>query len=339
MRNAHHMLRPGMTALAAALAMTSTPLFAQDVAPAPADPVAPVISAPPPAVESASPAASAPAAALNIPKIAVDLSDAPAASSAEAAAAPVVSESSPGAARSAAVQEPANTSSSQANQASQPQLKAVPAAPAPAPAMIEGPAPESPLPTPPVAVAPPAPQAVAPSPVEAQPSVSDDTLPIAGGVLAALALAGGAFAFAGRKRRYKEEYREAGVAEGSTAAPEPLTLNRPMSPQPAVAYTPPAAMANTAGAALPTGFDLSRYGPHVQAAYRGPTPDNPSLSLNKRLKRARFYDQRERMAMTRADSRQAASQAPVARPARQPEFVATRRMNVGSNGFRPAYQS
>jgi hypothetical protein len=26
----------------------------------------------------------------------------------------------------------------------------------------------------------------------------------------------------------------------------------------------------------------------------GPTPDNPSLSLEKRLKRARFFDQRER---------------------------------------------
>jgi hypothetical protein len=37
-------------------------------------------------------------------------------------------------------------------------------------------------------------------------------------------------------------------------------------------------------------------GRHEQAAYRGPTPDNPSLSLKKRLKRARFFDQRERMA-------------------------------------------
>ena len=33
---------------------------------------------------------------------------------------------------------------------------------------------------------------------------------------------------------------------------------------------------------------------HVDRARRGPTPDNPSLSLKKRLKRAAFFDQRER---------------------------------------------
>lgn len=33
---------------------------------------------------------------------------------------------------------------------------------------------------------------------------------------------------------------------------------------------------------------------HVERARRGPTPDNPSLSLRKRLKRAAFLDQRER---------------------------------------------
>jgi hypothetical protein len=35
---------------------------------------------------------------------------------------------------------------------------------------------------------------------------------------------------------------------------------------------------------------------HVERARRGPTPDNPSLSLKKRLKRAAFFDQRERLA-------------------------------------------
>lgn len=35
---------------------------------------------------------------------------------------------------------------------------------------------------------------------------------------------------------------------------------------------------------------------HVDRAMRGPTPDNPSLSLKKRLKRAAFFDQRERQA-------------------------------------------
>ena len=33
---------------------------------------------------------------------------------------------------------------------------------------------------------------------------------------------------------------------------------------------------------------------HVDRAVRGPTPDNPSLSLKTRLKRAAFFHQRER---------------------------------------------
>jgi hypothetical protein len=33
---------------------------------------------------------------------------------------------------------------------------------------------------------------------------------------------------------------------------------------------------------------------HVDRAMRGPTPDNPSLSLKKRLQRAAFFDKRER---------------------------------------------
>ena len=33
---------------------------------------------------------------------------------------------------------------------------------------------------------------------------------------------------------------------------------------------------------------------HVDRAMLGPTPDTPSLSLKKRLKRAAFFDQRER---------------------------------------------
>ncbi len=33
---------------------------------------------------------------------------------------------------------------------------------------------------------------------------------------------------------------------------------------------------------------------YMDRAMRGPTPDNPSLSLKTRLKRAAFFDQRER---------------------------------------------
>lgn len=40
--------------------------------------------------------------------------------------------------------------------------------------------------------------------------------------------------------------------------------------------------------------EKGRHESHVDRAMRGPTPDNPSLSLKKRMKRAAFFDQRER---------------------------------------------
>ncbi|MEO7365344.1 MAG: hypothetical protein ABIW03_03405 [Sphingomicrobium sp.] len=44
---------------------------------------------------------------------------------------------------------------------------------------------------------------------------------------------------------------------------------------------------------LPEDFDIERFGPNVQDAYRGPTEDNPSLSLKTRLSRAHGMDQQE----------------------------------------------
>ena len=79
--------------------------------------------------------------------------------------------------------------------------------------------------------------------------------------------------------------------------------------------------------ALPAGFDRSRFGRHVQAAYRGPTPDNPSLSLKNRLRRASFFDQQERRAAEEART--------VAQPAERPAWM-TRKPNEAEFLFRPA---
>lgn len=73
-----------------------------------------------------------------------------------------------------------------------------------------------------------------------------------------------------------------------------------VSDLPDVAPAPKGIAPNGPITRLPPNFDLSRFGPHVRAAYLGPTPDNPFLSLKNRLKRARFYDQRERQAGTDA---------------------------------------
>ena len=57
-------------------------------------------------------------------------------------------------------------------------------------------------------------------------------------------------------------------------------------------FTPaPAIVAMTT---LPAAFDASDRSPRIQAAYAGPSEDNPSLSLRKRLKRATALDQMER---------------------------------------------
>ena len=119
-----------------------------------------------------------------------------------------------------------------------------------------------------------------------------DILPIAGAAgFGVLALAGVGLALRRRRRNGREEYvgeyedeRRTGTVD---AHPEP-TFARTVTPTqqapaPAIAESP-----------LPSGFDLSRFGRHVQAAYRGPTPDNPSLSLRHRLRRASGMDAMER---------------------------------------------
>ena len=63
---------------------------------------------------------------------------------------------------------------------------------------------------------------------------------------------------------------------------------------------------------VPDDFDASRFGRHVQAAYAGPTPENPSLSLRKRLKVAGELDRRERIAGTTPKA------APVTQASQQP---------------------
>ena len=56
----------------------------------------------------------------------------------------------------------------------------------------------------------------------------------------------------------------------------------------------------------------------VERAYRGPTPDNPSLSLRARLKPAAFFDKREREAA-------AGKAAPVEADAGLPDAMAEER--------------
>lgn len=257
-------LRSGTAAIAAALALHFTPALAQDAAAPPAAADAPATVSDPLA---ASPAPAEP-----------EIAPAPTDTTVESAA-PVAS------ARQAAPAVKKRAPASRANSASAIGPEPSPAlAPATAPA-----APVAPEPAPvadlaaldaPVAPPPPEPNAAA--------ILSDDSAQLAfGGALTLLVLGGGALAFS-RRRRRAETDDQMMVVPPVAPRPEPI----PARPERAMfdwdrAHSPVAAASAPAPA---------MQGTWTERALRGPTPDNPSVSLKKRLKRAAFFEQRERAA-------------------------------------------
>ncbi|HMI19546.1 MAG TPA: hypothetical protein VK533_08385, partial [Sphingomonas sp.] len=124
-----------------------------------------------------------------------------------------------------------------------------------------------------------------------QQSIENEALPIAGIVgLGVLAIGGAAFAV--RRKRREDDEEELLLEQEALVAPAPVMEAAPVAIASRTAVAAPARTPKT----LPGGFDISKFGRHAQAAYMGPTPDNPSLSLMRRLKRASFFDQREREA-------------------------------------------
>jgi hypothetical protein len=301
-----------MTAIAAVLAFTSNPSFAQDTT-APPDPVADTsVQTPDPL--AAEPAAEAPAttstAVPPAPKPKVE------------AATATTQRATPRASRSTARPTTQRTS------------RAAPAATAAAPAaQTAAPTPPPVEPPPPAAIEPAAPPVTEPAPasdtLNTLPSdlLSDEMLPVTGAVaLGLIALAGAAMAMRRRKRRREKEEFEVRQQALDTieteAEPEPVLELAPAAevrPEPAIARVPapihdPVPDRNAPVTKLPNGFDISRFGRHVQAAYRGPTPDNPSLSLKYRVRRAAALDQQERRLAEQGVSGRA-SEAPAKIPA------------------------
>jgi hypothetical protein len=138
----------------------------------------------------------------------------------------------------------------------------------------------------------------------------NEALPIAGAAgLGLLALAGAGMAVRRRKRRGQEEEFEKRQMALTEAEAEPVVPPEPAFVRPATPLHDPVP-GKTPVTPLPTGFDISKFGRHVQAAYRGPTPDNPSLSLKNRLRRASFFDQQERREVAEGKAASAAGQQP-----------------------------
>ena len=118
------------------------------------------------------------------------------------------------------------------------------------------------------------------------------TVELGGGAIVVLALGAGAFALTRRKRRHDADWS---AATGADEPRDPL-FDEPMFQHEPIADQPSAfAWDRRTPATQRTGG--RRHGESwVERARRGPTPDNPSLSLRKRLKRAAFFDKREREA-------------------------------------------
>jgi hypothetical protein len=277
--------RLGSTAIAAVIALSSTPLAAQEVPSTEISPVEATTTAPEPIAPAADPLA--PAAQPEVTTAPAET----ATTTTEAEAAPATKK----VAKKTATK-PVRTVQRTAPKAAQ--AAAPVAAPAAEPAM------EAPVPAPaPVAAVGPVPEAAPVSePQPAKDAELKEALPIAGGAGAViLALAGAGMAVRRKRRKEDEEFEhhwldndELVLADAVDSEPQPESSWDPPVRTP-VAVPMPAAMEPTG---VPDSFDTSDFGRHVKAAYEGPTPENPSLSLRKRLKIAGELDRRERLGLS-----------------------------------------
>ncbi len=281
MQNIYIMSRLGGTALAAVLALSATPAFAQEATPQ--------ITVP---QEQAAPAAAAPVtvAPVTTPAPVVTPDPLAAEPAAESATTPGTTEAAPAATTAKKATAKPAPAKATARTTSAPRASAAPAPPLAAPVDATLPA-EVPVIDPPIPVAP---LAAAPAPApEAAPveTASNDALPIAlGAGLGLLALGGAAFAL---RRRRRDVVEDEVIMTEPTIARTPAPVVRPepvMADRSAFSWGTPAA---AAGAATATSTRSSGKS-WVERAQDGPTPENPFLSLKKRLQRAAFYDQRER---------------------------------------------
>jgi resuscitation-promoting factor RpfA len=290
--------RLGTTATAAVLALSSTQLLAQE-APSAETPAA---DAPSEATVTPAPATDEPAPAADPPVPTAE--SATSAASTEASAMPA--ETKVASTRSKSAVKTAQTAEHSATRSAEP----VGEAPKPAvePSGVSDPSPLDSMEPAEIASVPDA------KPVER--AKLDEAVPLAGGAGAVLlALAGAGMAVRRRKLRqdedgFEQDWRaETVIADKPVAGPE-LLWDPPVR-EPAAMTPARIAEANE----VSEDFDTSKFGPHVQAAYRGPTSDNPSLSLRKRLKIAGELDRRERESGQIADAGGPAPAATAGEPA------------------------
>ena len=294
-------IRPAMTAIAAVLAFSSTQLLAQNAP----EVTTPVTESPATAVPESAPTSTA------IEPSPIITSDPIPTSAARTTAKSSKSTTTP---RTATVARPAKAVA----QVARSSVAAPVAAPTPTVASA---------PTPIVSILADKPAIAATPPAQNESIASSDLLPIAGAAgLGLLGLIGVGVAMRRRKRRNEEEFAAANQYEPAVGAPVPAgdpiaaeVPSEPRSVEPASAFV----LGAVPAASAPAGNCAEAApGSHVEAACDGPTPDNPSLSIKKRLKRAHFFDQREFLAA-------AGEVTPMAADAGLPDAVAVPTKPIG----------
>jgi hypothetical protein len=280
--------RTGASAIAAALALSSTPLIAQE-APASTQPVTTVTPPPPTTSDSLPPATTTDTA------ITPDTSTTDTATVSTATPKRTVT-------RAKAITRTKTTSAavplSAVHRSVTTQAAHVTATRASVAAKAATPAPAEPPPSRPGLAAN---STLAPAHTAATNSGSsnDAALEFGAGALALIVLGGATLALSRRRRR--DEFVEDGyepvhepVAEAEPAEPAPMPNVHEEQP----AIVAPSAFAWGNERPLKTvsddGSDRRPGESWVERAYRGPSPANPSASLRNRLKRAAFFDKRER---------------------------------------------
>jgi resuscitation-promoting factor RpfA len=273
--------RTGASAIAAALALSSTPLIAQE-APASTQPV-PILTPPPPTSNSTP----APTTTDTVTTPDTSTTDTTVASTAR-------TKRTVTRARATAAASPAQA----VHRSITRQTAHVAATGAPAAAAAKA--------ATPVAAAPASPPTVQanPTPTPAQTTTTsvpsnETALEFGAGVLALIVLGGLACAVSRRRHRdefVEDRYGPAYEPAAEAQAVEPLNEPTIEHEQPAIVAPSAFAWGNEQDAANASddGSDRRAGESWVERAYRGPSPANPSASLRNRLKRAAFFDKRER---------------------------------------------